>query len=272
MTVLWPLALITFKEGIRTRAIYGISLFSFLLLGANPLISGMTMRSAGKTAVDMALSTISLSGLLVILFIGINLIAKDLDRRTIYMVLSRPISRSQYIVGKFIGMVFLILVIVAILGVFACLSISMVKLAYPDYFERFSWSLVLLAIAFIAMMLVLLLAVSCLFSALSSTSFVTLVLTSMTYVIGHSIREVKTLMENPGAIGFGQDASFLTSAFVKTAYYLLPNLSFFDIKLQAAHGLPVPTSTVLWTMAYGMSYTVLVIALASVFFRKKEFP
>jgi len=74
--VLWPVAVITWKEGIRNKAIYGISLFALLLLGANLLVSGMMMRSAGKTAVEMALSTVSLCGLLLVFFVGINLIGK----------------------------------------------------------------------------------------------------------------------------------------------------------------------------------------------------
>lgn len=272
MSVLWPLALITYKEGIRNRAIYGISLFALLLLGANLLISGMMMRSAGKAAVDMALSTVSLCGLLLVLFVGINLIAKDLDRRTIYMVLARPISRSQYIIGKFLGMVMLIAATMVILGVFACISILMVKFAYPDYFSRFSWANVVLGVGLTAEMLVLLTALSFLFASFSSTSFITLALTIIAYIIGHSISDVKTLVETPNAIGVGYEVNPVTLAVVKGAYYLFPNLSFFDIKVQAAHGLPIPTSYVLSTVAYGAVYTAIIIMVASIIFRRKEFP
>ncbi len=108
MSPLWPIALITFKEGTRNRAFYGISLIAFLMMGAAFFISGMVMRDVGKVAVDMALSTVSFAGLLLVLFVGIDLMAKDLDKRTIYMVLARPISRQQYIVGKFLGISLLI--------------------------------------------------------------------------------------------------------------------------------------------------------------------
>jgi ABC-type transport system involved in multi-copper enzyme maturation permease subunit len=272
MSSIWPLAFITFKEGIRNRAIYGISLFALLLLAANLLISGMMMRSAGKTAVDMALSTVSLSGLLLVLFVGINLIAKDLDRRTIYMVLARPISRSRYIVGKFLGMVLLILATVAILAVFAALSILLVKFAYPDYFDRFSWPPVVLAVALTALMLVMLSAISFLFASFASTSFITLALTIITYIIGQSISEVKALVEAPGTISPGYEPSGITVAIVRTAYYLFPNLSFFDVKLQAAHGLAIPPVTIMWTVAYGIIYTSIIILFAALIFRRKEFP
>ena len=140
MTTLWPIAFITFKEGIRNRAIYGISIFALLLLGANLLISNMIMQDVGKVAVDMALSTVSFAGLLLVLFVGINLMAKDLDKKTIYMVLSRPISRPQYIVGKFFGMVILLLVTLIFLSIFAVISIQLVRMSAPEYFLRFSTS------------------------------------------------------------------------------------------------------------------------------------
>ena len=196
---MWPIAFITFKEGIRNRALYGISLIALLLLGANPFISGMIPRNIGKVAVDIALSTISFSGLLVVLFIGINLMAKDLDKRTIYMVLSRPLSRSQYIVGKFLGLVMLIVTTVFILTVFASLSIFLIKLSAPNFFERFSWTSLYLATCFIMLMLILLAALSFFFASFTSTSFITLVLTLISYIIGQSISDVKALVETPQA-------------------------------------------------------------------------
>jgi ABC-type transport system involved in multi-copper enzyme maturation permease subunit len=255
MTVLWPIALITFKEGIRNRAIYGITIIALLLLGANFFISGMIMQEVGKVAVDMALSTVSFSGLLLVLFVGINLMAKDLDKRTIYMVLSRPISRSQYIVGKFFGMCLLIMATIIFLSLFASASILMLKMAYPNYFPRFSWSLVFLALSFIFLTLMLLSSLSFLFSSFTSTSFITLVLTVISYVIGQSLGEVKALVEAPQAVGI--HVSPVTVKIVQVAFYLFPNLSLFDIKVQAAHGLSLTSSYIFWVIIYGLVYTSL---------------
>ncbi len=270
MTVLWPVAFITFKEGVRNRAFYGISLLALLLLGANPLIAGMISFNIGKVAVDIALSTVSLSGLLLVLFIGINLIAKDLDRRTIYMVLSRPISRAQYIFGKFFGMVLLIVAAMIFLSVFASISILIPKMAYPNYFERFAWSFVFLAMAFTALMLILLSALSFFFASFSSSSFITLILTAISYIIGQSLGDVKALVEAPQAVGI--QVSPMTVKLVQTAYVLFPNLSLFDIKLQASHGLMPSPSYIIWTVLYGIVYASLTITAAAFIFRKKEFP
>jgi Cu-processing system permease protein len=269
MTVLWPIAFITYKEGIRNRALYGITLFALLLLIAIFLISDMVMQEVGKVAVDMALSAVSLSGLLLVLFVGINLMAKDLDKRTIYMVLSRPISRSQYIVGKFLGMVLLIITTIAVLSIFAVASIIMIKHMYPNYFNRFSLPLIFQALFFTTLMLVLLSAVSFLFASFTSTSFITLVLTVIVYIIGQSLTDVKALVEAPQTVGI--KVSAVTVKAVQAAYYLFPNLSFFDIKTQAAHGISVPISSTIWIVLYGLIYTSLCITIAALIFRKKEF-
>src|SRR5574341_1700680 len=270
MTTLWPVALITFKEGIRNRAFYGISLIALLLLAANFLISDFIMRDVGKVAVDTALSSISFTGLLLVLFVGINLMAKDLDRKTIYMVLSRPISRSQYIVGKFLGMALLIITTMVFLSMCAMLSIQLIKMVYPNYFPRFSWSMVILALSFSTLVMILLSALAFLFASFTSTSFITLVLTVITYIIGHSINDVKALVEAPQVVGI--KVSTVTVKLVQIAYYLFPNLSFFDIKIQAAHSLPLSPSYIFWTVTYGLIYTALAITGAAVLFRRREFP
>jgi ABC-type transport system involved in multi-copper enzyme maturation permease subunit len=268
---LWPIAFITFKEGIRNRAIYGITLFALLLFGATALAASMIPREVGKVAVDMALSTVSFTGLLLVLFVGINLMAKDLDKRTIYTVLARPVSRSQYILGKFLGMIILIMVTMSMLSVMAMAAIILLKMTHADYFIRFSWSLIALSIVLTILMLILLSAVSFLFSSFTSTSFITLALTIITYIIGQSSSGVKALVESPSSVlGFG--VSPVTIKLVQAAYYLFPNLSLFNIKLQAAHDLPVSAQYITWTIIYGMVYTCLSITLAALIFRKKEFP
>ncbi len=268
---LWPIAFITFKEGIRNRALYGITLFALLLFGATALVATMIPREVGKVSVDMALSTISFSGLLIVLFVGINLMAKDLDKRTIYTVLSRPISRSQYIVGKFFGMILLIVVTMGILSVLALGAIALLKISIAAYFTRFSWSLIILSVFFQILMLILLSAVSFLFSAFTSTSFITLVLTIITYIIGQSLSGVKALVESP-AQDLGFTVSPVTMKLVQAAYYLFPNLSLFDIKLQAAHAIAISLPFVMWTTLYGLVYIILSITMAAIIFSKKEFP
>ncbi len=271
MTVLWPIAVVTFKEGIRNKAIYGLTLFALLLFGTTALLATLIPMDVGKVTIDLALSTVSFSGLILVLFIGINVMAKDLDRRTIYSVLSRPISRSQYIFGKFFGMVLLICTAMSVLSLMALSLIFVLNLVFTSYFIHFSWPVVFLAIFFIIIMLILLSAVSFLFSSFTSSSFVTLILSIITYIIGSSMSGVKALIESsPKDLGF--TISPVTSKMIQVAYYIFPNLSLFNIKLQAAHGISVPASFIAWSVMYGLVYIALTITLAALIFRKKEFP
>jgi Cu-processing system permease protein len=270
MQLLWPIALITFKEGIRNRSIYGISLLALLMLIANFIICDVIGHDVGKVAVDIALSAVSFSGLLLVLFVGINLMAKDLDRKTIYMVLAKPISRGQYIIGKFLGISLLILVCLAILSCFAAVSLLLIKLGHPNYFERFSWSLVCQSFLFITLMLILVSALSFLFASFASSSFVTFILTIISYIIGISLNDVKSLVESPQAVGI--TVAPLTVKVVQAAYYIFPNLSFYDIKTQAAHGLAISLSYFVGVVAYTVFYSAIVITIAALIFNKKEFP
>ncbi len=271
MIVLWPIALITFKEGIRNRALYGITLLALLLFGATAMVATMIPKEVVKVSIDLALASVSFTGLLIVLFVGINLMAKDLDKRTIYTVLSRPISRSQYIVGKFFGMALLIVVTTGVLSLLALGFIALLKISIASYFTRLSWSLIGLSLSLTMLMLILLSALSFLFSSFTSSSFITLVLTIIAYIIGQSLSGVKALVESPPQ-GLGFTASPVTVKIIQAAYYLFPNLSLFNIKIQAAHALPVSSSFVLWVTLYGLVYISLAITLAALIFKKKEFP
>jgi ABC-type transport system involved in multi-copper enzyme maturation permease subunit len=270
MKGLWAVTVVTFLEGIRNRAFYGISIIALLLLAANLVVAGLFPQEIGKVAVDFALSTVSFAGLLVVLFIGINLVAKDLDRKTIYMVLSRPISRQGYIVGKFFGTASLVVAAVLVLGLFAAASIFFTNMSFPEYFPRFAWGGVVLAMGYAALSLVLLTAVSLFFASFASNSFITLVLTVVVYVIGHSLSDVKSLLEGGAQVATETSGAMVTV--VQGAYYLFPNLSLFDLKLQAAHGLLVPAPYLGWVALYGFGYSAFVIALAALVFSRREFP
>ncbi len=270
MKVLWPIALVTYKEGIRSRAILGVLLITLMLLCFGFLLSGMLMRDVGKVAIDFALSSVSLSGLLIVLFSGINMMNKDVERKTIYMILSRPISRSQYMVGKFFGLLMLLAVAVVLIGAAGCGLILAVKLVFPLYSQNIVWGGIFLALLFIYFSLALLTSVSLLFFSFSTNSFMIFIMTLMVYLIGHSLSNVKILVSGGTTLRLG--VSPLTRMVVDIAYYLFPNLSFFDIKLQAAHAIPVSGGYVAWVLAYGCLFSLVSLLLACMVFSRREFP
>jgi len=269
VNAIWGLAYITFKEGIKNRAIFGIFIMVVLMLAAVVTLTNLFMRDIVKVAADLSLATISFSGLLMTLFIGTNLLAKDIDKRTIYMVISRPVSRAQYLIGKFFGLFLLVSAAVLFLGFVSSLPVYFAGLGYQNPQSIFKWHVYFTAILFIAMKLTLIASIIIFFSSITSTSFITLVLTIATYLIGSTNEVVKGILE---AKIEGVTISPLMGGIIKFVYYVFPNLSAFDLKIQAAHGIAIPIEYLLWVSAYWLLYMGVMISAGALIIRRREFP
>ncbi len=265
----WAVALITFREGIKNRVIFGIFILALLLFTATTLITMLFMRDIVKVAVDLSLSTVSFAGLLTLFFVGVNLFSKDIDKRTIYMVISRPISRSQYLVGKFLGILLLALTVELLLGLLSSLPVIMSKRFYYYPEARFAWGVFFVAVVYIFLKLAIVSSIITFFASLTSNSFTTLILSLVSYLIGESTEGVRSLLTSGVEV---EKVSPLLSTLVNIAYYVFPNMSAFDLKTQAAHGLPVSSSYLFWTALYAIVYMTAVVAAGTLFFRRREFP
>lgn len=133
------LSILTFKEGVRDRAILGIGLFSLMMMSITFIIISFFMRELNKVAVDINLSVITLAGLLLTFFVSINLMAKDIDKKTIYCVMSKPFSRAEYVWGKYFGLMLILLVAFVVLTVCSSVTVALAKFQYADWFGSFSW-------------------------------------------------------------------------------------------------------------------------------------
>jgi len=265
----WSLGYITFMEGIKSRALFGILIMVLFMFAITETLTDLFMRDIVKVAADLSLATISFSGLLIVLFIGINLLSKDIDKKTIYMVISRPISREQYILGKLLGISLLVIVSILFLGVLSSIPVYLSKLSYDNPQSIFNWRIYFTAIVFIAMKLVLLSAITVFFSSFTSTSFISLVLTIATYIIGSTSEVVKGLLEVKTA---GVEISPAVGSLIKFVYYVFPNLAAFDLKVQATHGLPLPEGYILWTTAYWLLYIAITASAGALIMKRREFP
>lgn len=262
------LAYITFKEGIRNRALFGIFIMALLMFAATIILTNLFMRDIVKVAADLSLATISFSGLLMIMFIGTNLLSKDIDKRTIYMVITRPISRGEYIIGKFLGLCLLVTVTIVFLGIVSSLPVFASALGYHNPSSIFSWWIYCLAIVFIAMKLMLMSSVIVFFSSITSTSFISLILTVATYIIGSTNETVKGILDSRME---GVHISPGIAGIIKAVYYIFPNLSAFDLKLQAAHGLMLPGSYFVWVSFYWLIYMGILVTAGSLIMARREF-
>lgn len=268
MKKILAIALLSFQEGLRQRVLYGILLFALFVMTASVLISGMFMRDIAKITIDFCLAAISVGGLLVPFFLAVNLLARDIERRTIFSLLSRAISRAQYVLGKFGGLVLLTVTIVAILSVSAAAAIWVSKFLYGDHFFQQLNSAALLTAVLIQLLGVLLFtAVVVLWSCITTSSFLVTLLAIATYIIGHTMEELVRFMATPPP---GVEISPLVEKTLGAALYIFPNLAAFDLKLAAAHGLMPSLQEIIFLLSYGIGYTAAALCLAIIFFQRRD--
>lgn len=259
---------ITFREGIRQRVLYGAVLFAGAIIFFSVLFSGLFMRDIAKITLDLCLSAVNLGGLLVPFFLAIQMLARDLERRTIYSILSRPISRPEYILGKFIGLALLALVLMATLTVATLAAVSLARLLYsPAFFENLSWTSIFLSIFISFLGMLVFIAVVVFWSMVTTSSFLATLLTLATYLIGHSVEDMArfVLSRTPGV-----EISPVVAWTVQAAQYIFPNLAAFDLKSVAAHGMAIPAVHVASLAAYALAYSGAMLMLAIWVFRKRD--
>lgn len=269
MNAIYAIMMITFKEGVRSRVLYGVFLLALLFFSSSLLLSGMMMRDIVKATIDLSLSVISLVCTFVVIFVGINLLSKDIDRKTIYIVLSKPITSIQYILGKYFGINLLLLFSLIVLAMFGYISVLSVKLIYPNYFSGFSLTSFAVAIIFIYLKTILLCSVVILFSSFMTSSFLSLVMSIFTYTIGISLTNVRELISSSNVVGI-QPTRIFTNI-IETLFYIFPNFSFFDMKSEAAYGVLLDFPHYLTVSLYFIVYSIFLIFLSSCIFSRRQF-
>lgn len=270
MKKIFALAAITFLEGIRNRSMYGILILALFIFGLNVAVAGFFMRDIGKVTVDINLSALSFTGILLVYFVGLNLLSKDLDRKTVHLVLSKPISRYQYIYGKYLGIQGIIFISLLVIFLMSVGIIALLKTLYGGYFEGFYWVNFFVAAFFIFLKLSVLNALMCFFSALTTSSFVTLIFSVCSYVIGESIDDVVFYLKT----AFDADqlaAPEILGQVIAAVSYIFPNLSIFDFSLEAAHGLFIDPQRLWLAVGYASIYIATTLFFASLVFCRREF-
>ncbi len=265
MEQIWLLAKITYKEGVRNRILLGVLLVALLFSAFNVIFSQMFAHDLSKVSVDLGLSTVSIAGLAVIFFMGINLLARDFEKRTIYMVLSRPIARWQYVVGKYVGLSLMVGTAVAILGLFTAAGVKTSMLMAPNFIpQNYSWLVFAAAVCFSLLSLMIITALAQLFTCLATSSYIALLVTACAYFIGQNVELVrKTLLDSA-------EVNRYYAIMIEGITWLFPNLQAFDMKTAAGYGLPMNTVSLCWTAVYGLSYIAITVSLSVFFFQRRE--
>jgi ABC-type transport system involved in multi-copper enzyme maturation permease subunit len=267
MNNIFALAILTFKEGVRHRMLQGIAVLSVVMAVLTILIPNVFMYDLGKVAIDIGLSTISLSGLLIIFFLAINILGRDLDKRTIYMVLATPTSRAQYIVGKFLGICFLLVISFIFLSLLLSSALYILTTLYPAHISaRFSWNTLFATQFFLFLELILIAAIVFCIASFSSSFYLTLILSGLVYMIGTSLESVQLALSSKDSNMHLEG----TGTFLSIIKWVFPNLAAFDFKTIAAYGLPLEPKILILTFFYWLFYTISLLLLTVFIFNKKE--
>lgn len=267
MRVIHTVALNVFKESVRDRVLYNLVLFALLLIAASYLISQLTAGQDVKIIKDLGLAAMSLFGLFIAVFIGVGLVSKEVEKRSIYALLAKPIGRHQFIVAKFLGLLLTLFVNIAIMAIALYAVLGAVAWIDGSWF-RPHWGApamdpeMLKAIAMIFLQLAIVTAVALFFSTFSSP-MLSAALTFGLYVVGHFNGDLKNFQSVVDSKPVAAVAAVL--------YYLLPNLAPLDIKNEVVHAVSVPATYLLLNAVYAVTYIAVVVAAAAFIFMRRDF-
>jgi len=268
MIGVFAVAMLSFKEGLRHRVLYGVLLAAMLLMSCAVLVSGFFLRDISKVILDFCMATVTLGGLTIPFFLAINLLAKDIERRTIFTLLSRPVSRGQYLIGKFFGLLLLTGLIMLLLTGFVWLSLQGGEFLFGSrFFVQVSWVSIVTALFLSWLSVLILNAFVVLWSTVTTSSFLATLLTLFSYVIGHFIDDVVRFLQIEVTMEKVSESVRIT---VDIAKYLFPNLAAFDLKSTAAHGLQIPITDVLTLTAYAGVYITVLLTFSTIFFNRRD--
>ena len=242
----------TFRETVRERVLYNLVFFAILMTLSGLLMGELSIRQDEKIIKNIGLASMDIFGTLIAIFIGVGLVSKEMERRSLYPLLAKPLSRAEFLLGKFFGLSFTLLVNVGVmtLGLYATL------LATGRHLD----SHILKAVYAIYLGLLLVVALALLFSTVTSSAMAA-VFTVCTVVAGRFSDLIRGMSEVTAA---------MPGWFITLLYNLVPNFQLFDLKDHAVYGDPIPWKELGWVTLYGCAYMGVVLGLAVARFRGRD--
>ncbi len=218
--------------------------------------------------VDLAGASVSLAGLAIVFFLAISMLTRDVHQRSVCMILSRPVSRTCYVIGKFGGLALMVLAATLLIACTALITSAfgirfLGQLEIPRNFSFGHLGLIFL-LKYISLLILLAIAFLC--TVVTTNEFLSMLLTMIIYFIGNSL---ETIVKVASAGSDVQIGTLYLNA-LKVCTWIFPNLAAFDFKMHLAYGLQLPYSQILWTLIYGLFYILSVISLSAVVFNRRE--
>ena len=245
----------TFREAVRDRVLYNLVLFVLLIVICAILLGDLTDGQEARTIINIGLNAMLLFGTFIAIFVGVGLVSKEIEKRTVFGIFSKPVRRWEFIVGKYLGLCLTLLVNVAVMGI----GVSLALLYVGSSDRAISiWGGVYL----IFVELTITTAVAIVFSSFSSPALSAL-LTFFVFVIGHlsaSLRDLGQTLQSKSAIYF-----------LEAVYRLMPNLANFSFRTESANGMLPNASMLLGATLYAILYSAIVLIVAIAIFSRRNF-
>lgn len=244
----------TFRETVRERVLYNLVFFALLMTVSGLVLGQLSIRQDEKIVKDVGLAAMDLFGTAIAVLIGTGLVSKEIERRSLYPLLAKPVTRAEFFLGKFAGLVFTLLVNLTLMtaGVYATLLAT----------GRRADPLLLAAVYPMFLGLALVVAFAMLFSTIGSSSLIASVFTVGVVVAGRFSDVVRHAR---------QVAPALPQWLLDGLYALLPNYSSFDFKDRVAYGDPVPAAVLAWVTVYAVAYVGVLLGLGIRAFQSRDF-
>lgn len=244
-----------FREAVRDRILYNLILFVLIITACAVFIGELTVGQEARVIVNLGLSAMLVFGTFISIFVGVSLVWKEIEKRTVYSIFAKPVRRSQFIIGKYLGLCLTLLVNVAVMGIGVTLALMYVG---GGPLIGAIWP----AIVLIFLELTVITAVAILFSSFS-TPALSAMLTFAVFVIGHFSTSLRELAQS-------MPSQFARLVF-DGVYYLLPNFSHFSFITETANGISAPPAMLGASAAYAFVWDMVLLALAVVIFSRRNF-
>jgi ABC-type transport system involved in multi-copper enzyme maturation permease subunit len=249
-------ALNTFREAVRDRVLYNLVFFALVMIAASILVGQVSIGIQEMVIVSLGLSAISVIGLLIAVFIGVGLVSKEMDKRTLYALLAKPVRRWEFLLGKFGGLVLTLTVNTMAMAAGLFLALKIVKHS-GDPLE----GPMLVAVYFILLKLALVVALALLFSCYT-TPLLSILCTAGLYIAGLFVMQMRAY--------HSESIAPAMQSLLRSLSYVLPNFENFDVMAAAAHGRAIPAVLIAQNTAYAALYCVIVLAAAAAIFTRRN--
>ncbi len=260
MNKILTIALNTYKEAVRNKIFYIIAVFALVLLGFSLILATLALGEDDRIIKHVGLSAISIFGLLMATFVGVNLVYEELEKKTVYTIIASGVSRYQFLLGKFFGLFLTVVVNVLIMGFLLCILV----VVWPK--SGLTATLIMAIYLFLFEMMIVS-AIAILFSSFS-TPVLSAVLTFMCWVIGHMSEDLLEWSKRLAEQGSAAFAKFLT-----VIYYFLPNLEIYNLKNQVIYQEDIGSILhhVFVYPIYAILYSAILLVIAILSFARRDF-